>query len=278
MPATEAQRGYGAMLIAFVRLTLAKLVREPMHSHRAHARRYLARRFLLLSVALAAVILVLMFLLDAWGIGLMPAYGTASLWPIRIVTAFGKSSYVLMLLGALLIVIALIAPRLRSTSRTVLMSFGTRVLYVFFAVLVPVIAGELLKGLFGRGRPFVGGEANAFNFVYFSWSEAYASFPSGHSITGFALAFAVATVWPRLTGVMIAYALVIGASRLVLLAHHPSDVVAGALTGVVGAMVVRYWFAARRLGFAIGSDGTIRALPGPSADDLKRVARQAFAP
>jgi hypothetical protein len=27
--------------------------------------------------------------------------------------------------------------------------------------------------------------------------------------------------------------------------------------GVAGAMFVRYWFAARRLGFVIGPDGTI---------------------
>jgi membrane-associated phospholipid phosphatase len=64
----------------------------------------------------------------------------------------------------------------------------------------------------------------------------------------------------------------------VLLAHHPSDVVAGALVGTVGAMAVRYWFAARRLGFAIHRDGTIVALSGPSPDRLKRVARGAFAP
>ena len=63
---------------------------------------------------------------------------------------------------------------------------------------------------------------------------------------------------------MIVYALVILATRLVLLAHHPSDVVAGALIGVIGAMFVRYWFAARRLGFAIHRDGTIVPLVGPS--------------
>ena len=58
-----------------------------------------------------------------------------------------------------------------------------------------------------------------------------------------------------------------------LLAHHPSDVVAGALVGITGAMFVRYWFAARRLGFAIHGDGTIVPLPGPSSGRLKRVAR-----
>ena len=77
---------------------------------------------------------------------------------------------------------------------------------------------------------------------------------------------------------MLVYAVAIALSRLVLLAHHPSDVVAGALLGVIGAMAVRYWFAARRLGFAIRRDGAIVPLPGPSLEHLKRVARGASAP
>jgi undecaprenyl-diphosphatase len=77
---------------------------------------------------------------------------------------------------------------------------------------------------------------------------------------------------------MVIYALVIVATRLVLLAHHPSDVVAGAITGVIGAMAVRYWFASRHLAFTIRADGTIDPLPGPSWGHVKRVAREAFAP
>ena len=77
---------------------------------------------------------------------------------------------------------------------------------------------------------------------------------------------------------MAVYALIIAASRLVLLAHHPSDVVAGAMVGIVGAMFVRYWFAARHLAFTIRRDGAIEPLAGPSLGHLKRVARNAFAP
>jgi undecaprenyl-diphosphatase len=55
-------------------------------------------------------------------------------------------------------------------------------------------------------------------------------------------------------------------------------VVAGALVGVVGAMIVRYWFAARHLAFTIHGNGAIAGLAGPSATHLKRVAREAFAP
>src|SRR2546430_1512474 len=129
-----------------------------------------------------------------------------------------------------------------------------------------------------RGRPLVGGQANPFNFEHFAGTEAYASFPSGHAITSFALAFAVSAIWPQARAAMVAYAIMICATRLVLLAHHPSDVVAGALIGIVGAMFVRYWFAARCLGFAIRADGAILPLAGPSPGHLKRVARDAFAP
>jgi undecaprenyl-diphosphatase len=149
---------------------------------------------------------------------------------------------------------------------------------LFFAVLVPVLAGEVIKWIVGRGRPFVGGKADAFNFAHFAGTEAYASFPSAHAITSAALAFAVSAVWPQARGFMIVYAVLIAGSRLVLLAHHPSDVVAGALIGVAGAMGVRHWFAVRRLGFVIGRDGAIlpsvRSRPGAR----KRVAHEASAP
>jgi undecaprenyl-diphosphatase len=265
-------------MISLVWLALAHLVRAPSHSRRAEAARRWARRSLLLTAIFAVAIAVLIYALDATEIGLMPPRGTAWLWPVRILTDFGKSTYVLWSLAILLISAALIAPRLHGISLSVLTSLGTRLQFIFLAVLLPVLAGEVLKGVIGRGRPFVGGAANPLNFSVFSWNEAYSSFPSGHAITSFALAVAVAAVWPRMRVAMIVYALAIALSRLVLLAHHPSDVVAGALLGGIGAMAVRYWFAARRLAFSIDRDGTIVALPGPSWSHLKRVAQDALAP
>ena len=267
---------YVTELGAIVAGALRQLVRQPSHSLRATAARYWARRMLLLTALSAVVIAVLMVALDATEIGWMPPRGTAALWPVRIITDFGKSAYVLWTLALLLLALVLIAAKLGAWRRVVLLSLATRVQFLFLAVLVPVLVGDLLKGIIGRGRPFVGGEANAFNFSHWSWSEAYSSLPSGHATTAFALAFAVSALWPRTMAWMFGYAILIAVSRLVLLAHHPSDVVAGALTGIIGAMAVRYWFAARRLAFTIQPDGRIVALPGPSLDQLKKVARRAF--
>jgi undecaprenyl-diphosphatase len=234
----------------------------------------LARHALLLAAVGGVAIVALMFLLDVWEIGLMPPRGSAGLGPVRIVTRFGTAAYVLWLLAIAMAVIAVVSPLRRGTARTRLLAFGTQVQFVFFAVLVPVLTGEVIKWVVGRGRPFVGGEANAFNFRHFAGTESYASLPSAHAITSVALAFAVAALWPRARVAMAAYALLIIATRLVLLAHHPSDVVAGTVVGLIGAMFVRYWFAARDLGFTIEPDGAIVPLTG----NPKRVARGASAP
>jgi membrane-associated phospholipid phosphatase len=208
----------------------------------------------------------------------MPKRGTPSLWWMRILTDFGKDEYVLAALGGLLIAVAVIAPAFSGIRRSLWLGLGTRLQFLFCAVLVPSLISEVIKWSVGRGRPFVGGEGSVFHFSHFAGTPAYSSFPSGHATCAFALAFAVSALWPKARAVMLVYALVICATRLVLLAHHPSDVVAGALVGVIGAMFVRYWFAARRLGFAIHRDGTIVPLAGPSSGRLKRVAGGAFAP
>lgn len=258
--------------------SVARLVRAPSHSRRAEARRALARRWLALAALTAILIGSLMLAVDVAAIKLMPARGTASLWPIRHFTDLAKSEYVMWALAAVLIVILLLLPRLSGVARAHLVAFGGRVQYVFLSVVFAVLCTEILKYIIGRSRPFVGGEANAFYFEHFSGSPAFASLPSGHATTAFALAFAVSAVWRRAALVMFAYAVLICVSRVVLLAHHPSDVVGGALVGTIGAMAVRYWFAARRLGFKIGRDGSIEPLAGPTWPALKRVAREAFAP
>ncbi|MDP1883439.1 MAG: phosphatase PAP2 family protein [Bradyrhizobium sp.] len=272
-----ASPNYFSTLLTVVRQSAAQLVRSPSHSRRAEAARRSARHVVLLTAILGAAIIAMMYLLDAQEIGWMPKRGTPSLWPIRILTDFGKSAYVLWALAGLLFVAALAAPALQGISRALLLGLATRLQFLFLAVLVPAFVGEVLKWTVGRGRPFVGGEGNVFNFRHFGGTEAFASFPSGHANTAFALAFAVAALWPQARPVMMVYAIAIALSRLVLLAHHPSDVVAGALVGVIGAMAVRYWFAARRLGFAIRLDGAIVPLPGPSLGHLKRVAGGASA-
>jgi membrane-associated phospholipid phosphatase len=267
--------GYFARLTMVASTSTTQLVRSPSQANRAEAARRLTRNVVTTAVIAAILVVALMIWFDAQEIALMPPRGTASLWPFRILTDFGKDNYVVALLAVLLLVVVLAAPALHGPARRRLLAIGLRLQFVLLAVSVPLVAGELVKWTAGRGRPFVGGQANPFNFAPFAGTEAHASFPSAHSITAFALAFAIAAVWPRMRGLMIAYALMIAFTRLVLLAHHPSDVVAGATIGIIGVMCVRYWFAARGLGFSISSGGIISPVAGGS---LKGVAAGSSAP
>ena len=265
--------GYAARLVAEVSAWARQLVRPPSQPGRAEAAQRLRRNAPLTLVGAGIVIFVLMMWVDVREIAMMPPRGTPGLWPFRILTDFGKDTFVLLLLIFVLLAVALAAPAVREPLCARLLDFGLRLQFVLLAVSVPLAIGELLKWVVGRGRPFVGGQADAFNFSHFHGTAAYESFPSGHAITAFALAFAVAAAWPRMRAVMIVYAAVIAFTRLVLLAHHPSDVLAGATIGIVGAMCVRYWFALRGLAFAVDSCGRISSL----ARGSKGVAEKASA-
>jgi membrane-associated phospholipid phosphatase len=268
---------YVSQLITLGREAVQRLVRAPLHSKKAEARQRVARHSLIVFTIAASIIFGLMLLVDATAIGLMPPRRTASLWPVRILTDFSDAAFVLCVLAACLLVTLFLVPTLRGVSRAVLAALGTRFQFLFLSVALTDIVVEILKPLVGRGRPFVG-DIGVMNFSPFEGTEAFKSLPSSHASTAWALALAVSFLWPRLTPAMGVYALIMSACRVVLLAHHPSDVVAGALVAVVCTLFVRYWFAARRLSFTILSDGSIIPLAGPSWSTLKGVARKAVAP
>ena len=150
-------------------------------------------------------------------------------------------------------------------SRRVLAAFTVRLGFVFAAIALPGLFVTVVKRLIGRARPFVGGDADPFLYLPFGWRPEYASLPSGHATNVFAALVAVGLVWPRRAAIMLIYALIIAASRVIVLAHHPSDVIAGAVVGTVGALLVRDWFAARRLGFVMEPDGARAGAAGPFA-------------
>jgi membrane-associated phospholipid phosphatase len=189
-------------------------------------------------------------------------------------TDFGRAGWLLVPIAFILLAVAaLAAPALPRMTHLVLAALAVRLGFVFAAISVPGLVVTIVKRLIGRARPFVGGAADPFLYLPFGWRPDYASLPSGHTTNVFAALIAVSLVWPRLRAIMLAYALIIAASRVIILAHYPSDVVAGAVVGVVGALLVRDWFAARRLGFVVGADGRVQALPGPSPARITKSVR-----
>jgi membrane-associated phospholipid phosphatase len=231
------------------------------------------------AVTVTALVTGTMIAFDAWAIGQtqrLPAWLIAG---FDEVTDFGKSGWFLWPTAvALLLIAALSSPALPRMSRLVLAAVSVRIGFVFLAIGVPGLAVAVVKRLIGRARPLVGADAGPFLYLPFGWNVEYASLPSGHATNAFGAAIAIGALWPWLRPLMWSYAVVIAVSRVVVTAHHPSDVLAGAVFGAVGALLVRDWFAARRLGFVLGADGRVRALPGPSFARIKRVARQLLGP
>src|ERR1043165_5540595 len=120
----NAPSSYIGQLGSLAWSSLAQLVRAPSHSRRAEAARRWARHSLWLTAGIGIAIIVLMYALDASEIGWMPPRRTSWLWPVRILTDFGKSAYVLWTLAAILLVIALLFPWAKATARPALSGFG----------------------------------------------------------------------------------------------------------------------------------------------------------
>jgi len=190
------------------------------------------------------------------------------------ITDFGKGAWFLWPLGLLFLFLAALPRTISRMSEGVLDAVMTRVGFLFVAIGLTGLMAAIVKNMIGRARPGVSGVVDPFVFDPFHWAPAYASFPSGHTTTAFAALAAIAILWPRARTVLLIYAVLMGVSRVVIAAHHPTDVLAGALFGIAGAVLVRRWFAARRLGFSIGSDGTVYRFAGPSLRRIKTLARE----
>jgi membrane-associated phospholipid phosphatase len=224
------------------------------------------------AILTVAVVIASMFLLDA----------AASAWardlprwfadPFQVITKLGLSGWFLFPLGFILLgLAAVMSETLPRLTRGVFAALAVRCGFLFLAIGAPGLFVTIVKRLIGRARPFVGGHDDPFLYVRFIWRPAYAAMPSGHATTAAAAAIAFGALWPRSRWVMWPYALIIMLSRVVVLAHHPSDVIAGALVGVVGALWVRRYFAARCLGFY---PGDLKARPWPSLRRIRAAARQ----
>jgi membrane-associated phospholipid phosphatase len=220
-----------------------------------------------------ALFILIMVLFDAAAITAARALPPLVIAVFREITDFGKAGWFLYPLAALMIALVLTPPDLPRSVQLTLTAIFARAAFLFFAIGVPYWFNTTIKQVIGRARPFVGGSANPCLFHPFSWGPEYASLPSNHATTVCAAAIAIGALWPRARTALWIYAALIMASRVVITAHHPSDVLAGAVVGMLGAILVRNYFAARRLVFGVSAQGSIEPFAGPSWRRIKAAGR-----
>jgi undecaprenyl-diphosphatase len=209
----------------------------------------------------------------------------AQSWPESVrgafeqITRYGESDWILIPAAALYILTALVALFVRwKLMRTLLWQFAALYAFIFAGVGLPSLVATLAKRAIGRGRPDHFEQYGLLSFQP-SWLDwTFQSFPSGHATTAFALAAVLGFVAPRWFYPALAFAAAIGVSRVAVGAHYTTDVVGGAILGLIGAYLVRQLFASRRWMFEVTPAGTIRARAMSSLRRYLALKRRGSAP
>ncbi|MBR5270693.1 MAG: phosphatase PAP2 family protein [Clostridia bacterium] len=118
----------------------------------------------------------------------------------------------------------------------------TGVLTLVSLAVVSVVFTLLMKNLVARERPYTYIEGIlAFDEMSVGIpSHDTFSFPSGHSVTSFAAATCIFLRHKKLGVICYGVALLISFSRLYMYVHFPSDVICGAIFGILSALVVNF--------------------------------------
>jgi membrane-associated phospholipid phosphatase len=103
--------------------------------------------------------------------------------------------------------------------------------YVLVSIAVSGLAANILKRVIGRARPSLFDDWGPFGFAPFSSHAVSHSFPSGHATTVGAFFAAMIFLFPRYGIVFVVCAIWLAATRVMIGAHYPSDVIAGLVLG-----------------------------------------------
>lgn len=139
-----------------------------------------------------------------------------------VITYLGSGGAIWLLASALL----LFSKKSRKTGIALLLSL----------LIGLIISTVLLKGIVARERPFnINGAELDVNSILIGAPSGRFSFPSGHSVSSFSAA-SVLLSYNRKIGIpALILAVLIAFSRLYLYVHFPTDVLAGAVLGIIFA-------------------------------------------
>lgn len=135
--------------------------------------------------------------------------------------------------------------------------------FLFASIAASGLVVDVMKVGFGRLRPKLLFRSDLYGFTWLGWRSDHWSFPSGHSATIVALFSVLWWLWPQHLLFYVLAATIVAASRVVVGAHYPSDVMAGALVAVLSTRYVALVFAAWGIDLAASRHGRVGAAPMP---------------
>jgi membrane-associated phospholipid phosphatase len=95
---------------------------------------------------------------------------------------------------------------------------------------------QIIKHLIGRARPRI---TDQLLFVGPTFAGSYDSFPSGHAVMAFCMAYLCSGYFPKYTMLFYLYAIFVCCGRVFSTSHFPADVLGGALLGIIIARVIK---------------------------------------
>jgi undecaprenyl-diphosphatase len=150
----------------------------------------------------------------------------------KMLTNFGESGWIIVL-SAFLFLEGWAGSRLLPSARCRCQAVQISRLggYLPASIALSGVVANLLKRAIGRARPMHFHDWGAFGFSPFNGHASFESFPSGHATTIGAFFAALAFLFPRYRFIFAACALWLAATRVMIGAHYPSDVIAGLALG-----------------------------------------------
>lgn len=166
----------------------------------------------------------------------------------QVLNNLGNSNYIFVL-SFLLGTFAFLAKRFsfQKKIRTVWRIIFQHSILIFSTAFFSGIIAQLLKYSIGRARPKLIETMGVFAIKGFTSEATFASLPSGHSVTIFAMTYLMSIYFPQNKIIFYFCALCISFSRSLIGSHYLSDIVAGAVLGIVCAHLTVKIFALKKI-------------------------------